>query len=183
MHFVALTPHTTHHTRTPHTHTLTHRTCTPTRTLLPLCCQLARLTTPVGRCGCCLLSAERGTHRDRRTLAIARERYLITTPTCFAVLGPTCGRELNPGVKAARGLCVMCVRLFYTHNIQMLIVCGRPYKKAAAPVSAPGDPGAQHKLQQVSTDQWHAGQLMVCMCMSKGINQIGNTHTNLATRA
>ena len=85
------------------------------RTLLPLCCQLARLTTPVGRCGCCLLSAERDTHRDRRALAIARERYIITTPTCFAVPGPTCGRELE-AAHAARGI------VYYAHEI-ILCIC------------------------------------------------------------
>ena len=41
----------------------------------------------------------------------------------------------------------------------------------------------QHKLKQVITSQWHAGKLMVCMCMSEETNQVGNTHTNLETRA
>ena len=52
MHFVVLTPHTTHAHRT---HTPYTEPAPPYGLALPLCCPPTRLTTPVGRCACYLL--------------------------------------------------------------------------------------------------------------------------------
>ena len=158
---ILLHSHHTPHTHTAHTH---HAQNLRTHThSLPL--QLARLTTPVGRCGCCLLLRGAG-HPPGPPHASHNPRTIYNNHP-----HPLCGArsELRLGTcSCSRSEGDLCLKLFYTHHTHLIyFIRVSVYKKAAAPVQ-PRVALEQRKAQHVRTSQWHTLQLIACMRMSKG---------------